>query len=77
MTSTDGIWVGTKGAAAIIGTTPSGVIILIRDGKITPDCLACGRNRYKVKEMEARAEELKAYLTDTYSGSLDDLILNA
>ena len=73
--SADGVWAGTRTAAEMLGITFSGMILLQRDKQIAVDCQSCGKNRFKVVEINEKREDLRQYLRDTYKDSIDDLFL--
>lgn len=73
-------WANRDAALEILGISNAALILLRRDGVLTPDCVSCGRIRWKVSELHARKDEIHQYLNDTYgmvSGTLTQYTRNA
>jgi hypothetical protein len=66
-------WADRSHTLEILGISNAALILLQRDGVLPPDCVTCGRIRWKITELHARRDEVRQYLIDRYgtlSGSL-------
>lgn len=66
-------WADRSHTLEFLGISNAALILLQRDGVLPPDCVSCGRIRWKIRELEARRDEVRQYLMDRYgtlSGSL-------
>lgn len=62
--SPDGVWAWTPGAAEVLGVHRLAVALLHHNGLLPPDCVSCGRIRWKVAELEQRRDELRAWVAE-------------
>lgn len=63
-------WANRETTLRMLGISNAALILLQRDGVLMPDCVSCGRIRWRITELEERREEIRAYLVDRY-GILD------
>ena len=73
--SSDGVWAGAHATADYLGITYRGLLLLQRDRRLLPDCVPCGRIRWRISELDAARDGVQSYLKKTYADLIDDLLL--
>jgi hypothetical protein len=66
-------WVNRDATLQLLRVSNAALILLQRDDVLSPDCVSCGRIRWKITELEERRDEIRQYLVDRYgtlSGTL-------
>ena len=56
------VWLNRTQAAEYLGVEPLGVTLLIHHKVAPPDCYKCGRIRWRLLDLQARREELRAWV---------------
>lgn len=64
--SWDPIWANATETAEALGIDNYALLLLQRDRIFPTDCSACGRVRWRRRDIEARRAELRAYLQEHY-----------
>lgn len=70
-------WADRSATLEILGVSNAALILLQRDGVLPPDCVTCGRIRWKITDLEERRDEIHQYLIDRYGTISGNLITYA
>lgn len=69
-------WANRQQTQQILGISNAALILLQRDKVLKPDCITCGRIRWKRADLHRRRDEIRQYLIEHYGTVDSDLVMS-